>query len=170
MKNVEWRQVEGYSNYIISEYGDVKNIKTNKLLKRRTTKDGYQYYRLCERGIQSDFRVHRLVAKMWLDNPMNLETVNHKDGNKTNNHVSNLEWMDRHSQLEHAYNLGLKKAKVGTDSNLSKATVEQVKYIRDKYDNHKGSMYGFYANLSRETGLSQTLVTRIAKRKSYFNI
>lgn len=168
---MKWEKVKGFENYLISESGDLKNTKTDKLLKPRYYRDGYMYYRLSKsRKEQSDIRVHRLVAMAFIPNNNNLETVNHIDGNKENNHVSNLEWMNRSDQLQHAYGLGLKKPMRGTVHSSSKATKEQVDYIRKKYDNHSGSWYGFYAKLSRETGLSQTLVTRIAKRKTYFDI
>lgn len=167
----QWKVIKGFEDYKVSEYGEVFSLKGSKLLKPRYTKDGYVYYRLSKSGgIQKDFRSHRLVAYAWLPNPNNLETVNHIDGVKTNNHYSNLEWMNRSNQLQHAYDLGLKKPMRGLAHSVAKATKEQVIYIRDCYDNHEGSWYGFYAKLSRETGLSQTLVTRIAKRQTYFDI
>lgn len=167
----QWKAIQGLEGYKVSEYGEVFSLKTNKLLKPRHSKDGYVYYRLSDKSNgQKDINAHRLVANLWIENPNNLETVNHKDGNKENNHYSNLEWMNRADQLQHAYDLGLKKPMQGINHKSSKATIEQVLYIRDMYDKHKGSMYGFYAKLSRETGLSQTVVTRIAKRQTYFNI
>ena len=168
---MKWAKVEGFENYLISENGDLKNTKTGKLLKPRYYRDGYMYYRLSKsRKEQNDIRIHRLVAKAFIPNIHNLETVNHIDGNKKNNHISNLEWMNRSDQLQHAYDLGLKKPMRGLSHSVAKATIEQVLYIREQYDKHEGSWYGFYARLSRETGLSQTLVTRIAKRKTYFDI
>ena len=169
--NERWQEIKDFEDYLIGDNGEVYSKKSNSLLKPRHTKDGYVYYRLCKPGgIQKDFRVHRLVALAYVENPNNLETVNHIDGDKTNNHYSNLEWMNRSDQLQHAYDLGLKKPMRGLNHSVAKATVEQVLYIRERYDNHKGSLYGFFAKLSRETGLSQTLVTRIARRKTYFDI
>ena len=167
----QWKTIEWLKGYKISEYGEVFSLKNNRILKPRYTKDGYVYHRFSNGSEeQKDIRIHRLVAMLWIDNPNNLETVNHKDGNKQNNHYSNLEWMNRANQLQHAYDLGLKKPMQGTNHKSSKATAEQVMYIRNMYDNHKGSMYGFYAKLSQETGLSQTIVTRIAKRQTYFHL
>jgi len=169
--NKRWQEIKDFEDYLISDNGEVYSKKSNNLLKPRHTKDGYVYYRLSKPGgIQKDFKAHRLVALAYVENPNNLETVNHIDGDKTNNHYSNLEWMNRSDQLQHAYDLGLKKPMRGLNHSVAKATVEQVLYIREQYDNHKGSLYGFFAKLSRETGLSQTLVTRIARRKTYFDI
>lgn len=169
--NKRWQEVKGFENYLISDNGEVYSKKSKSLLKPRYNKDGYIYYRLSKPGsIQKDFRAHRLVALTYIENSSNLETVNHIDGDKTNNHYSNLEWMNRADQLQHAYDLGLKKPMRGTSHSVAKATREQVLYIREQYDNHKGSLYGFFAKLSRETGMSQTTVTKIARRKTYFDI
>jgi len=54
-----------------------------------------------------DYKVHRLVAKTFIPNPDNLPQVNHKDGNKKNNHVDNLEWISRSGNIRHAYDNGL---------------------------------------------------------------
>ena len=99
---MEWKVVDGYSNYEVSENGDVRNIKKGKILKQSITR-GYCYASLQkDDGEWKRLRVHRLVATAFIPNPNNLETVNHKDLDKCNNKVENLEWMtyadnNRHS-------------------------------------------------------------------------
>ena len=167
---MKWAKVEGFENYLISENGDLKNTKTGKLLKPRYYRDGYMYYRLSKsRKEQKDIRIHRLVAMAFIPNVHNLETVNHIDGNKENNHVSNLEWSDRSKQLYHAYELGLKKPMAGTLHTSSKCSDEEVKAIRKYYDENNGK-YGTVAYLSRKYNLSHDIVLRICKRKTYNNI
>ena len=101
-----WKPIEGYSGrYEVSNYGNVKRvshetkakdgtIKTFKeeLKKQGTDKDGYKTVMLYIGRNRKLFKVHRLVALAFIDNPNNLPMVNHKDENKANNHISNLEW------------------------------------------------------------------------------
>lgn len=94
-----WKPVKNYEGiYEISENGDVKRIaKTNNqygqghILKHNII-NGYAHVQLHKSGTVKSMRVHRLVAMSFLDNPNNKPHVNHLDGYKLNNHVSNLEW------------------------------------------------------------------------------
>ena len=79
------------TQYLISDVGEIKNINTNKIL-QGTIRNGYQMVKLTVNKIKKDYLVHRLVALTFLDNPLNLPQVNHKDKNKLNNSVDNLEW------------------------------------------------------------------------------
>ena len=91
-----WKSIAGYEGlYEVSDTGLVRSLKFGKtrILKPGNTGWGYLAVNLCKDGIQKSVKVHRLVANAFLPNPQNLETVNHKDEDKTNNNVSNLEWM-----------------------------------------------------------------------------
>lgn len=90
MKEI-WKTIECYENYEISNLGRVKNKKKNYSLKPLNL-NGYLVVCLCKNGKQKLFRIHRLVAFAFLPNPNNYPFVNHKDEDKTNNHVNNLEW------------------------------------------------------------------------------
>lgn len=76
-------------------------------LSQRPDRDGYMRVTVSKRGKYRGFGVHRLVALAWLPNPENKETVNHLDGNKSNNHVDNLEWATHVEQKIHALETGL---------------------------------------------------------------
>ena len=97
-----------YDNYAISNYGNVKNIKTNKIIKQFEDQDGYMKVSLWNNGKGKTFKIHRLVALYFIENE-NEEYiyVNHKDGNKKNNNVRNLEWCTRSANLAHACETGL---------------------------------------------------------------
>ena len=90
--NVEvWRSIENYDNYVVSSFGRVKNTKTGKIIKSFDNGRGYLRVVLCEDAIKKkSYYVHRLVACAFINNPDNKECVDHKDNNKTNNHISNL--------------------------------------------------------------------------------
>lgn len=75
---------------------------------------GYVYVCLFKNNRQKTFRVNRLVALMFIPNPENKPEVNHKDGNKLNNCVSNLEWNTTKENIEHAYRTGLNKGRTKT--------------------------------------------------------
>lgn len=103
------KAITNYENYIIYDNGDIKNIVTKKILKGSISENGYKYYRLSLDGEKKMFYAHRLVAEHFLDNPDNLPIVNHLDGNKLNNNVTNLEWATYSDNVSHAHMLGLIK-------------------------------------------------------------
>lgn len=88
--------------YAITEEGEVYSYLSKKVLKNR--KGNYLGITLCNNGYCNDVYIHKLVALTFLDNKDNLEQVNHKDGNKMNNHVTNLEWCSRSYNAVHYWN------------------------------------------------------------------
>ena len=90
-----WCPIKGYESiYEVSDQGRVKSIGYGKerVLKPGRNGGGYLQVYLCKNGEQKKCLVHRLVAQTFITNPQNLPEVNHKDENKTNNSVQNLEW------------------------------------------------------------------------------
>lgn len=91
MKEI-WKDINGYEGlYQISNLGKVKSIISNKILKGNENAE-YIYVTLCKNGKQKIKKIHRLVAEAFIDNPNNYLYINHKDENKKNNIVNNLEW------------------------------------------------------------------------------
>lgn len=88
------------NNYYVSNKGRVKN---NKRILKPLELDGYHHININRKYL----RIHQLVAQLFLDNPNNYNIVNHKDGNKSNNDVSNLEWINSTNNIIHAINTGL---------------------------------------------------------------
>ena len=121
----EWKEIRGYENkYIISNYGEIislprykKNnsklqyVEPKEILRYTNSTNGYVYVQLCKDGDCKNIRLHRLVAETFIPNPRNLPQVNHKDGNKENNCVNNLEWCTNQENVKHAYKMGLAKSK-----------------------------------------------------------
>lgn len=111
--------ITDYENYVVSNTGDVIRLEYRdkkganrpfKLLKPNINDDGYASTTLRNDKGKKTFRIHRLVAREFIPNPENKETVNHIDGNKINNRVENLEWNTREENMQHAYKTGLKKS------------------------------------------------------------
>ena len=111
--------ITDYENYVVSNNGDVIRLEYRdkkganrpfKLLKANINEDGYASTTLRNDKGKKTFRIHRLVAREFIPNPENKETVNHIDGNKLNNRVENLEWNTREENMQHAYKTGLKKS------------------------------------------------------------
>lgn len=94
LKNEQFRIINKYYNYLVSNYGRIKNIKRDKILKLDKNPDGYYRVDLYCNGVKSHQKVHRLVANAFIKNPLNLDCVNHKDENKENNRIDNLEFCD----------------------------------------------------------------------------
>ena len=91
MKEI-WTTIKHNNNYEVSNLGKVRNKKTKRILKPVFDKDGYLIITLCKEGKQKTEKIHRLVAETFIDNPYNLPQVNHKDENKQNNKIDNLEY------------------------------------------------------------------------------
>jgi len=96
----EWRVINDFPNYSVSNFGNVKNNLNNKLMKLNL-KGGYYNIMLTNSECRKAFKVHRLVGLAFIPNPDNKRTVNHKDKNKCNNKLENLEWMTHEEQTQH---------------------------------------------------------------------
>jgi hypothetical protein len=101
--------IDSFPNYEISTDGVVSNIKTGKKLVHTYNKKGYASVTLCnnETYIRKQFRLNRLVAQAFIPNPENKSQVNHKDGKKSNNNVTNLEWTTPSENIKHGWATGL---------------------------------------------------------------
>lgn len=138
----EWKAVVGFEGkYVVSNLGRVKSIgkKTRyAILSVTVHKQGYLRVGLNKDDSHKAYLVHRLVAEAFISNPQNKRTVNHIDGNKANNHVSNLEWCTQQENNIHAHKTGLAKTterqikSMCTRAKLNKAQVMDIKELYSK--------------------------------------
>lgn len=165
-----WKDIKGYENrYAVSNLGRVKRLPNGKginskcLIKstNRLNKDGYVMIVLPN----GERPLHRLVAETFIPNPENKETVNHIDGNKQNNCLTNLEWATRHEQLIHAYKLGLKTPMQGSNNPNSKLSETDVNYIRKVYKPHSKTYGGKV--LAKQFNVSLRTIMNIVKFRNY---
>ncbi len=142
-----WKDIPGYEKmYQASNLGRIRSldryVKGNKnklrlypgsILKGTPDKDGYLKLSLSKENKQISFGIGRLVAKTFLENINNFKEINHKDGNKQNNSIDNLEWCTRSQNEKHAYDTGLIKKKFGEQHHNAKLTNEAVRVIRNSF-------------------------------------
>lgn len=105
-----WKAIQGTKGFIeVSDKGRVRSLLrgTPRILKTQADGKGYLRLRVTIEREKTCFKVHREVAKAFIPNPDNLPQVNHKDGNKNNNCVSNLEWVTNKDNAHHAITNGL---------------------------------------------------------------
>ncbi len=170
---MEWRTIQELGNaYEVSEYGDIRRIAWGKgaqpglILKPFLHRKGYLSIAVT-RGVGKKTRgfVHKFVALAFLGpRPKDLE-INHKDGNKLNNHYLNLEYVSRRKNYDHAISLHLHAH--GEAHTHAKLTEEKVKEIRRRYKNGERMK-----DLAREFGVSDggTLVPLLIKKRTWKHV
>lgn len=99
-----WLSINGFETYQVSSWGRIRNAD-GQILKPYKSEKGYLKVELHKNGKGHKRRVHRLVAESFIENPEAKPQVNHKDGNKENNSVTNLEWVTDEENKEHAKRL-----------------------------------------------------------------
>ena len=98
----EWREVKEYNHYEVNQFGEIRHKIRKKILKPRIN-NGYQYVNFKINGKNINFSVHRIVANAFIPNPNGYTEVNHKDYNRSNNCVDNLEWVSSSQNKYHAF-------------------------------------------------------------------
>ena len=107
-----WIKVKENPNYEVSDDGNIRR-NGHILAKNLDKKSGYYKINLYDNGKKITRRINRLVAEAYISNPNNLPEVNHIDGDKANNNVSNLEWVTKSENMQHAFKNGLARPSYG---------------------------------------------------------
>ena len=171
-----WKDIQGYEGlYQVSNLGRVKSLgrfiesrlkgvdkvwKAERILKTCKRTNGYIGVGLRKNGKGKNFNIHRLVAIAFLDNPENKPQVNHIDGNKKNNNVSNLEWVTNSENQKHAYKHGLIK---------TIPTEDRYNYDKEHHMSKKVRQLDMNGNVIAEY-FSFAQAARAVGLKSYTNI
>ena len=166
-----WKPIPDFEGwYEISDYGQVRRIRkgphtqigrVNRLFLKR---NGYLQAALCKDNQTSHLLVHRLVARMFIPNPHNKPTVNHKDGDKQNNYFENLEWATKSEQQQHAYDTGLRD-QIGSNNAQAKLTEADVLELR-----RLRALGWKYSTLGEKFGIHARAAGLIGRRKRWTHI
>lgn len=159
-----WRPVPDYEQlYHVSNYGRVKSFWLDKVkILKPTLSNGYLIVGLYKSGKQKGLYVHRLVAQAFIPNPDNKPEVNHRDGNRFNNFVGNLEWMTAKENTQHAIANDL--IKLGEERHDTKLTNAQVEYVRNNPDALTGR------ELAKRFTIEPATISDIQLGQSYRNV
>lgn len=139
LNNEIWKPVKDYENYYeISNFGNfrsldryitrsdgVTQLRKGRLITQHLNSDGYLQAKLCKDGVIRTVRIHRLVADAFLPNPDELPEVNHKDCNRANNHISNLEWCSHIDNIVHSAEQGKYQHFGDTNPNYQNDTLKK---------------------------------------------
>lgn len=151
-----WKDIKDYEGiYQVSNLGRVKRVATGRVLKGCKDKYGYLRVDLCKNGKHKNHKIHRLVAQAFIPNTENKLEVNHIDENKTNNTVSNLEWMTAKENSNHGTR-NERMAKAISKSNSIPIISTNIK---------TGEYREFYGSreCARQLGLNQSHITAVLK-------
>ena len=147
----EWKTIKGWEDYQISNLGNVWSKKRKMQLKLSSNLDGYQRICLHNGSYRKWFYVHDLVARHFIDDPpdwLELE-VNHKDNDRSNNRVDNLQWCD------HAYNMYYSTGNQDRISNCKKSSHKPIQIVET------GEIYDSIAAACRERGWSYNYICQV---------
>lgn len=166
----QWKDIPGYNGtYQASNSGLVRSFARStepRMITPTTVKPGYLRLKL---GHSGSYLVHRLVALAFIPNPLELKTVNHINGIKTDNRVENLEWMSHKHNVQHAHLNGLVKTRADVKGEKHpgvKLTTIQVREIRDRYS--KGNIE--QKELAIEYRVGSGTISDITRYKSWKHI
>lgn len=141
-----WKDIPGFEDrYQVSQRGNIRSIQDNHgnyrehLRSTWISPKGYVYVQLFIKDKRHNVSVHWAVATAFLDNPGHKKTVNHIDGNKLNNHVSNLEWATYGENARHAYTTGLKQ---GQRKTVGRKWGTSSTYLNVTYDPSRNRWIG----------------------------
>ena len=156
LQEVKVAQVRGYEGlYLVTSDGRVIGVKSGKTLKQCYMR-GYCRVKLYKNAQPKVFSVHRLVADAFLPNAQNKSQVNHKDGNKGNNTVSNLEWVTQSENQIHAYRTGL-------NTTAFAIAARKKRVVQATLDGKELKLWQSLSEASRATGIPVSNITHCCK-------
>jgi len=153
--------------YYVTENGEVYRLwKIGfKKLKIYFNNDGYAQISIAQFGLKKTYLVHRIVGELFIENPNNLPEINHHDGDKKNNNISNLYWCTRAENIRHSFDTGLNKGKKGQSNNNSKLSEQDIIWIKQNHIPFN-KKFGSRA-LSKKFNVCQGHISRIINNKGW---
>lgn len=154
------------NGYFATEDGRIWSRKTNKYVKERIGPRGYYMVNLSIDGKCKTFTLHRLIANAFLPNTENLSQINHKDGNKLNNNVSNLEWCSARYNTRHALDNNLAHRARGNKTKHGKFNEQDIRDIRTMINqNHLKC-----SQVAKLYNVTKSAIQQIIWKKTYYYI
>jgi hypothetical protein len=163
-----WKTIDDYPDYIISNYGRVKSKrKTKKTFKflKPSLNNGYTRVTLVNSNGEKHFATHRLVAFYFCEGYCDLLIVNHKDGNRSNNHFENLEWVTQKENIQHSINSGFTCKNSKKSYANQKLNIYQVLAIKTWANAGKNPKI-----ISKDFNIKYSTIMKIAQGKLWKNI
>lgn len=154
----------------ISNDGKLRNAKTKRVYKVCVNHGGYYqvYISLGKRKCGKIFKIHRCVAESFIPNPENYPIINHKDGNKLNNAIDNLEWCTQRDNIIHAIQTGLLIPAHGNQIHNTKLNSNDIIYIRENYKPYD-KIFGSRA-LARKFNVDHSTILSVINRINWKHI
>ena len=141
-----WKTIKEFPRYKLSKHGHVMNKKTKKVLKSRIDNTGYYSVGLCKDEVvgPTTIRIHTLLCNTFKIKPKGAQCVNHKDGIKTNNKLSNLEWTTYKENIRHAVRIGIfSNGSKNGHAKLIESDVVEIRHLCSLMNNSLiGRLYG----------------------------
>ncbi|EJQ77732.1 NUMOD4 motif-containing HNH endonuclease [Bacillus toyonensis] len=165
--------IEGGESYEVSNFGRIRSVDRigicgrnfkGRELKPATSKKGYKLVCLAHEGTGKTYRLHRLIALAFIPNVEDKPEVNHINGVKDDNRVSNLEWSTSQENSRHAFDNGLVPIKQGSNHHRAKLSEDDVRFIRENY------LEITQKKLAEMFNVSASIINKIVNYKTYVNL
>lgn len=171
LPNEFWGTLQNFDNYLISNLGRIWSKNRNTVMKPFKQNAGYSCIDLVDNnGKSSRFLVHRLVAMIWISNPLNKPYVNHLNGNKADNIATNLEWVSNSENIRHARTTGLNPYNVPTKGRKLQGAKKSIsKYHGVSFDKSRQKWIGVLVH-NKKNYQQKRFATEIEAARHYDNL
>ena len=169
-EQIEMKDIPGWEGlYACTTSGNIYSYRTNKFLSPSKNKRGYLHVTFTKDGKRYDYRVQRLVAMTFLENPENKEQVNHIDGDKLNNCLANLEWVTPEENIEHAKQHSLFKCSCTNPPRHTKDGPQTAYVFTNVFNGNQFTILGFrkLRKQFRISGYTYSLIQKYANTGAY---
>ena len=155
------KPIKNFEHYLIDENGNIFSSYSNRFLSRNNCKSSpYELICLSKNKKEYTRSIHRLIAETFILNPKNKSSVNHKDGNKKNNTILNLEWFTQKENIRHSIDVLKNKPKPNQLSKIGSKNSNSKKVIQRDKNNCFIKQWDCYRDVTRKLGIVQSGISR----------